>query len=124
MVQTPDSKDKTEDEPVASLDHGVQYKNMGIWRIASLRKDYWWKRQGGIINGLVVAKIAQKIKALRASASVVMKLMRDIWDVAPFYFFCWLVFTFAGTMETTIDLYVSTYTLEMVFHSRGTLSRC
>jgi len=119
MVQTPESKDKTEDVPVASLDHGIQYQNVGIWRTARLRKDYWWKRPGGIINGLAVSQLAQKIKAIRTSASVVMKLIRDIWDVAPFHLLCWLVFTIVGSLDTAVDLYVSTYTLEMVSDLRG-----
>jgi len=121
MTQTPESKDKREDEPVepvAALEHGIRYRTVGIWRIATLRKDHWWNRQGGIINtGLLGAgaQMAQKIKSIGASISVVIRLMRDIWGVAPFHLLCWLAFSFTGSMETTVDLYVNTYALEMVF---------
>ena len=118
MAQTPESKGTIEDEPIASSEHGVLYRTMGIWRIATLRKDHWWNLQGGILgaSGLLGPQIAQKIKSIRASISVLIRLMRDVWDVAPYHFLCWLGFSFVGSMETTVDLYVNTYTLEMVLH--------
>ena len=120
MAQTPESKEgKTEDERVTPLDHGIRYRTLGIWRIASLRKDPWWNPQSSssIIDGRVVSQVVQKIKSVKESIRVLIRLMRDIWDVAPFHLFCWLGFTFAGSMETAIDLYVSTYTLGMVSYS-------
>jgi hypothetical protein len=117
MAQTPESKDKKEDEPVPSLEHGIRYRTMGIWRVATLRKDHWWNRQGGIIGtGLLRPQIAQKFKSIRASLSILVRLMRDVWNVAPYHFLCWLGFSFAGSMESTVDLYVNTYALEMVLY--------
>jgi hypothetical protein len=120
MAQTSGSKDKSDDEPVASLEDGVLYRTMGIWRIATLRKDHRWILQGGILgaSGLLGPQIAQKIKSIGTSMSILIRLMRDVWDVAPYHFPCWLGFSFVGSMETTVDLYVHTYTLEMVRRPR------
>ena len=118
MAQTPESKDKTENGPITPIDNRIRHWNVGIWKVASLRKDYWWNRYGGIINGLTIPQIAQKIKSIRESASVLIRLMRDIWGVAPIHLMCWFGFTFVASTETAINLYVSTYTLEMVCHLR------
>ena len=69
-------------------------------------------------SGLLGPQIAQKIKSIGTSISILIRLMRDIWEVAPYHFLCWLGFSFVGSMETTVELYVNTYTLEMVLHPR------
>ncbi len=116
MAQTPESKDKKADEPVAPLEHGILYRTMGIWKIATLRNDPWWNLQDGIMStrGLFGPQIAEKFKSIGASISILIRLMRDVWDVAPYHFLCWLGSSFVKSMETTVDLYVNTYTLNMV----------
>lgn len=116
MAQTPESKDKKEDDPDASPEHGILYRKMGIWRIATLRKDHWWNLHGGIMgtSGLLGPQMTEKFKSIGASTSVLIRLMRDVWDVAPYHFSFWLGSSFVKSMETTVDLYVHTYTLNMV----------
>ena len=116
MAQTPESKDKKDDDPDASLEHGIVYQKLGIWRIATLRNDHWWNLQGSIMStrGLLGPQITEKFKSIGASTSIVIRLMRDVWDVAPYHFLFWLGSSFVKSMETTVDLYVHTYTLNMV----------
>ena len=117
MAQTPESKDKRAEEPVASLEHGILYRKMGIWRIATLRKDHWWNVQSSIMgpHGHLGPRIAEKFKSIGASVSIVIRLMRDVWEVAPYHFLVWMGSSFVQSMETTVTLYVHTYTLNMVW---------
>ena len=123
MAQTPECKEKRADEPDASLEHGILYRTMGIWKIATLRKDHWWNVQGGIMGtrgGPLGPQIAEKFKSIGVSISIVIRLMRDVWEVAPYHFVCWLGSSFVQSMETTVDLYVNTYTLNMVWYPTPT----